>query len=143
MKLLKTAVGRKLVSGLAQVNRLKHRYSGSKQNTQIQVNLMSDTQAMFDTMASRFNATAAADLDAVFQYKLDEGDAYYAAIADGSCAVEQGEHDEPSVTLMMDSQTFQEVLDGETDGMQAFMTGRIRAEGDVMLATRLATLFPV
>lgn len=143
MKLLKTAVGRKLVSGLAQANRIKHRYSGSKKNTQIQVNLMSDTQAMFDTMASRFNATAAADLNAVFQYKLDEGATYYAAIADGSCAVKQGEHDDPSVTLSMDSQTFQEVLDGETDGMQAFMTGRIRAEGDVMLATRLATLFPV
>ena len=143
MKLLKTAAGRQLVTGLAGINRFKHRISASKANKQIKENSMSNIQSMFDTMASRFDSAAAGDLDAIFQYKLDEGDAYYAAVSDGSCNVQQGEHDDPTVTLLMDSETFQEVLEGETDGMQAFMTGRIRAEGDIMLATRLATLFPV
>lgn len=103
---------------------------------------MSEIQGLFETMAGRFNSAAAAGLEAVFQYKLDEGDTYYVAISAGECVLEEGEHDSPSVVLMMDSQTFKEVLDGDTNGMQAFMAGRIRAEGDVMLATRLEALFP-
>lgn len=103
---------------------------------------MSEIQGLFETMAGRFNSVAAAGLEAVFQYKLDEGDVYYVAISAGDCALQAGEYDSPSVVLMMDNQTFKEVLDGETNGMQAFMAGRIRAEGDVMLATRLEALFP-
>ena len=103
---------------------------------------MSDLSSIFEEMKGRFNSEAAAGLDAVFQYQLDDGEPYYVAINDGTCDVAQGEHDEPSVTLSMDSATLQEVLSGETDGMQAFMTGRIRADGDIMLATRLTALFP-
>ena len=51
------------------------------------------------------------------------------------------EHDDPSVTLSMDAETLQEVMSGETDGMQAFMAGQLRAEGDMMLATKLGELF--
>lgn len=104
---------------------------------------MADIQAMYETMAGRFNPSAATDLNAVFQYKLDDGVAFYAAVNEGACTVEGGEHDEPSVTLMMDSQTYEEVLSGETNGMQAFMSGRIKAEGDIMLAMRLEALFPI
>jgi putative sterol carrier protein len=33
-------------------------------------------------------------------------------------------------------------MSGELDGMSAFMGGRVRADGDIMIATRLASLFP-
>jgi len=33
-------------------------------------------------------------------------------------------------------------MDGSTDGMQAFMAGQLRAEGDMMLATKLGEIFP-
>lgn len=104
---------------------------------------MSDIQGLFEQMVGRFDSAAAAGLEAVFQYRLDEGDAHYAAISNGECTLGEGEHDEPSVILLMDTDTFKEVLNGETNGMQAFMAGRIRAEGDIMLATRLESLFPV
>jgi putative sterol carrier protein len=145
MKLLRTAAGRATVSGLLNLNyrlrRLIPRESAPA--TKNMETTMSDTQAMFEEMVGRFSSSAANGLDVVFQYKLDEGDAYFAAISEGNCALEKGEHDEPSVVLLMDNQTFSEVLSGETNGMQAFMSGRIRAEGDIMLATRLEALFPV
>lgn len=104
---------------------------------------MSDLSNIFEEMKNRFNSAAAAGLDVVFQYQIDDGEPYHVTVTEGNCVVSQGEHDEPSVTLSMDSQTLQEVISGETDGMQAFMTGRIRADGDIMLATRLTALFPV
>ena len=104
---------------------------------------MSDLSNVFEEIKNRFNSAAAAGLEAVFQYQIDDGEPYYVSISDNACEVGAGEHDEPSVTLSMDTQTLQEVLSGETDGMQAFMSGRIRADGDIMLATRLTALFPV
>ncbi|MDO6564902.1 SCP2 sterol-binding domain-containing protein [Amphritea sp. 1_MG-2023] len=104
---------------------------------------MSEIKQLFTQMVARFDRAAAADLEAVFQYRLDEGDTYYVVISAGQCTLSEGEHDEPSVSLLMDAETFKEVLDGDTNGMQAFMAGRIRAEGDIMLATRLEGLFPV
>lgn len=104
---------------------------------------MSDLNAIFEQMKSRFNSAAAAGMDVVFQYDIEDGEPYYVTVADENCEVAQGEHDDPSVTLSMDTQTLEEVMSGETDGMQAFMSGRIRADGDIMLATRLAAVFPV
>ena len=49
----------------------------------------------------------------------------------------------PNVTLIMDSETLKGITSGETDGMQAFMAGKLRAEGDMMLAMKLGELFPV
>ncbi|WP_428035628.1 SCP2 sterol-binding domain-containing protein [Amphritea sp.] len=139
-KLVRSKAGRALLTGLIGVNYRLRRLT--PQTIATEEMDMSEVKGLFETMAGRFNSAAAAGLEAVFQYKLDEGDAYYVAISAGECVLEEGEHDSPSVVLMMDSQTFKEVLDGETNGMQAFMAGRIRAEGDVMLATRLEALFP-
>ncbi|WP_232848852.1 SCP2 sterol-binding domain-containing protein [Amphritea pacifica] len=143
-KLVRSKAGQVLLTGLIRVNH-RVRRQGSRMSSQLKATEgrdMSEIQGLFETMAGRFNSAAAAGLDAVFQYKLDEGDAYHVAISGGECALDKGLHDSPSVVLMMDSQTFKEVLEGETNGMQAFMAGRIRAEGDVMLATRLEALFP-
>ena len=43
--------------------------------------------------------------------------------------------------MSMDSETLTEIVSGELDGMAAFMGGRLQAEGDVMLGTRLSQLF--
>ncbi len=104
---------------------------------------MSNNRALFDRLISHFDASAAADMDETFQYHLGDGESYYLRIADGQCTLHEGELEEPSVTLKLDPATMLEILDGETDGMQAFMAGRVVAEGNIMLAPRLAELFPV
>ena len=104
---------------------------------------MADTQQLFDTMLSRFSPVAAADMGEVFQYHIEDGGDYYLLIKDQSCQLGSGEHDDPSVSLTMDSDTLAQIMSGELDGMQAFMAGRIKTGGNMMLATRLTDLFPV
>ena len=95
-----------------------------------------------DTMKARFNADAASGLDLVFQFNIDEGEAYHLLVKDGTCDILEGAHNAPNVTLIMDAETMHGVMSGEMDGMQAFMMGKLRAEGDMMLATKLNDLFP-
>lgn len=103
---------------------------------------MSNAKAIFDTMVTRFDKDAAAGMDAVFQFEIDDAEPYFVVIADDSARYEQGEHDDANVTLSMDTETLSEVMSGELDGMQAFMQGKIRADGDIMLATKLTEVFP-
>lgn len=92
-------------------------------------------------MKEKFNADAASGADYVFQFNIEDGENFNIAIKDGTCEVAEGESGEPSVTLIMNAETFQGIISGETDGMQAFMAGQLRAEGDMMLATRLSEFF--
>ncbi|MBR7889580.1 SCP2 sterol-binding domain-containing protein [Marinomonas sp. A79] len=103
---------------------------------------MSDSKTVFDAMLNRFDADEADDMEAIFQFDLDDADSYHLSIADGSCIMGEGEHDDPTVTLSMDLATLKEVMSGELDGMAAFMQGKIRADGDIMLATKLTQIFP-
>lgn len=96
---------------------------------------------VFEKFEQNFNADAAEGLDLVFQFDIEDDQTYHLIIKDGTCKMVEGAHDDPSVTLIMNSETLMGIVSGETDGMQAFMTGQLRAEGDMMLATKLGQLF--
>ncbi len=90
---------------------------------------------------SRFVAEKAVDFSAVFQFELEDDTDFYLAIADQQCQAIKGEHDDPNITLIMNAATMIEVVNGELDGMSAFMQGRLRAEGNLLLAPKLGELF--
>jgi putative sterol carrier protein len=92
-------------------------------------------------MQSAFVADEADGLQATFQFCIADDDDFYVTIDDASCAASLGNHDDPEITMSMDSDTLTEIVSGELDGMAAFMGGRLQAEGDVMLGTRLSQLF--
>lgn len=49
--------------------------------------------------------------------------------------------DDPAdVTLSADADTFQGILSGDTNPTSAFMTGKLRVEGDMGLAMKLASV---
>ena len=104
---------------------------------------MSSVADTINSMKSKFNASAAAGLDLVFQFNIEDGENYALIVKDGTCDVQQGDNANANVTLIMDSATLAGIASGETDGTQAFMGGKLRAEGDMMLAMKLAELFPV
>lgn len=104
---------------------------------------MSTVNDIIDSMKARFNADAAAGMDEVFQFDLDDADSWHLIIKDGTCNMVDGTHDDPSVTLTMDMATMEAVMSGKMEGMQAFMMGKLRAEGNMMLATKLTALFPL
>ncbi|MGI2027915.1 SCP2 sterol-binding domain-containing protein [Endozoicomonas acroporae] len=103
---------------------------------------MSTPAEIIESMKSRFNTDAAAGVDEIFQFDIEDADAYHLIIKDGALDIVAGTHDDPSVTLIMDSETMSGVMSGEIDGMQAFMMGKLRAEGNMMLATKLGSYFP-
>ena len=103
---------------------------------------MSSVADTINSMQSKFNASAAAGLDLVFQFNIEDGENYALIVKDGTCDVQEGENPDANCTLVLDSDTLKGIVSGETDGMQAFMSGNLRTEGDMMLAMKLSDLFP-
>jgi putative sterol carrier protein len=104
-----------------------------------------NVKEVFAKMPESFNANAAQGLNAVFQFDItgDDGGKWNVAVKDGACAVNEGANDAPTVTLTMGAETWLAMVNKELNGMQAFMSGKLKASGDIMLAQRFATIFPV
>lgn len=96
-------------------------------------------KAMIEQMPAAFDAAAAADVDAVIQYNCSTP--MHMVIQNGECAVGEGAHDSPTVTVTMEDDDLIEMLNGELDGMTAFMTGKLQIDGDIMLAQRMGSFF--
>lgn len=85
----------------------------------------------------------AGDLQADIQYRLtgEEAGDYIIHIADGKCKVEEGIAEAPLVTLTSDAHDFADVLLGKANGMQYFMTGKLKLAGDLNVAMKLTSFF--
>jgi len=98
-------------------------------------------EKIFNKLQDRFNPDAAQGLNKVFQFSLNDADSFYLMIDNGQLQSHWGEHNDPNITLRMGEATFIGIISGDIDGMGAFMKGQLKAEGDVILATKLGQLF--
>ena len=102
---------------------------------------MATVQEVLAQLNDRYDADAAAGQTMVIQFDLTDGDTYHLDINNGALNVVEGANDSPEVVLIMDSDTFVGIMTGEVNGMQAFMTGKLRTEGNMMLASKLGEFF--
>jgi putative sterol carrier protein len=100
---------------------------------------------IFDGMPKVFDRNAAAGLNAVIQFNIegDDGGDWYATIKEKTCAVSVGVHDSPTLSLRMSDKNWLALCRGELNAVMAFMTGKLKAKGDIMLAQRLTKLFSI
>ncbi len=59
-------------------------------------------------------------------------------IADGEVSTDDGDAD---CTISASIETFQEMFEGELDPTAAYMTGKIKIDGDMSVAMKVAQLF--
>jgi putative sterol carrier protein len=107
--------------------------------------VFTSVKEIFAKMPEVFNRDAAVGLNVVIQYNIegDEGGDWYVVIKDQTCTVSQGVHDNPTLSLRMADKNWMAMCKGELDGVSAFMSGKLKATGDIMLAQQLPRLFPL
>ena len=104
---------------------------------------MTNVKEVFNRISELFNATAAQGLDAVFQFDItgSEGGSWNVIVKDGSCQVQEGTQSNPTVTLSMSAEDWVSMVNKELNPMEAFMSGKLKVSGDIMLAQRIPELF--
>ncbi len=98
---------------------------------------------LFPQMAEQFIPEKAQGVSAVIQFELsgDNGGDFWLRIDDGTCESGQGKIDDPKMTLRAAADDWYAVATGETNAMQAFMSGKIKIAGDMSLAMKMQTMF--
>jgi len=98
---------------------------------------------IFENMLETFNADAAAGVDVVFQFNISgaDGGDWHCVIKDNTCTIEAGVHAKPVCTLKMADADFLAMMQGTLPAMQAYTSGKLKIEGDIMKSKLLEKLF--
>jgi putative sterol carrier protein len=98
-----------------------------------------------EVIPTRFDPLAAEGLAVVYQFDLSgsPGGQYHLVVQDGTCAALEGSHPEPSVTFSLSEADCLGLFNGDLDGPSLFVSGRLQVTGDLVLAIRLPSLFPI
>lgn len=99
----------------------------------------------FVAMQEIFNPAAAGGLSKTFQWNItgEETGKWALKIANQTCELIRDGVEKPDITLTMSDKDWLSIAEGKMDAMNAFMTGKVKVAGDMMLAMRIQNLFPV
>ena len=100
---------------------------------------------VFNAMADTFNADAAEGVDVIFQFCIsgNDGGDWACIIKDKTCAIDTGMNEQAACTLKMADNDFRDMMTGKLPAMQAYTSGKLQIEGDIMKSQLIEKLFKI
>ncbi|MCX6018345.1 MAG: SCP2 sterol-binding domain-containing protein [Chloroflexi bacterium] len=102
-----------------------------------------ELKELMTQMVSRFNPVAAQGVDAKFQLNATGtgGGVYTLAVAGGKATVLNGPAENPALVIDVAVDDWIAVMRGEMDATHAFMTGKLRVQGDMSQLLKFQQMF--
>lgn len=99
---------------------------------------------LFRHLAEHMDTEAAAGLNKTIQWNITDAEPgqWVLEIVNGKGSLTQGSVDKPDTTFTTASDTWVAIAEGREDPMRAFLTGKMKVSGDMMLALKAPKLFP-
>ncbi|MEQ4300759.1 SCP2 sterol-binding domain-containing protein [Plantactinospora sp. B6F1] len=104
--------------------------------------------AVFGRMPTLFRADRAGNTNTVIHWTItgrqDGGsDTYEIVIENATCQISETPQRDPKLTLTMGPVEFLKIVSGGANPVTMFMTGKLKAKGDLALAANIANLFDI
>lgn len=101
---------------------------------------------IFSRFPKQFRADRAGATNAVIHWVVGGGpggssDTYQVVIENGTCTTSADADRDPRLTISVGAVDFLKVISGAGNPMMMFMTGKLKAKGDLGLAANIANLF--
>ncbi len=98
---------------------------------------------IFAQVSSRFQSDKAAgiDMSLVFDLSGDNGGQWSVVVADGKCDVSDGAVDDATATIKMDADDYVAMSNGDLNPMMAFMSGKVKVDGDLNSVMKFQSIF--
>jgi putative sterol carrier protein len=93
-------------------------------------------------MPENVDSSKVEDVNATIQFDLsgDNGGFFWLKLNGGQIESGQGALDSPNMTLKASADDWAAVVNGELNAMQAFMSGKLKIQGNMGLAMKLQSL---
>ncbi len=103
---------------------------------------------IFRRMEEHFDPSKSKKLDIAIHFNLtgapDGGtDFYQVIVRDNTCAVGKENTEKPKLNLTLDAVEFLKLATGNANGMNLYIGGKLKVDGNIILATRLEGLFMI
>ena len=102
---------------------------------------------VFGRMPQSFRPDRAGATNAVIHWTITGGpngsDTYEVVIADGTCSLSPTPERDPRLAVTLSPLDFIKLVSGNGNPMMMFMTGKIKAKGDLALAASIQNLFEI
>ena len=97
---------------------------------------------IFSDIAENLDPAMTDDLNATIQFDLDgdNGGLYWVQMGDGVVRSGTGQAENPEMTMKALADDWAALVAGDLNPMQAFMSGRLKIQGNMNLAMKLHTL---
>jgi putative sterol carrier protein len=98
----------------------------------------------FEAMPTVFNPAAAVGMTKTLQWNItgDQTGVWAFQIVNGEGKLIPGGVEKPDITFTVSDNDWLAITEGKLDATNAFMTGKLKIAGDMMLAMKVPTLFP-
>lgn len=104
---------------------------------------MTTPAEIFANITERFNVEKAKDLDLTVAFNLtgDDGGQWAVKVENGKCEVVKGGVANPTATISMDAGDYVDMTNGKLNPMMAFMSGKVKVDGDLNSVMKFQQLF--
>jgi putative sterol carrier protein len=99
-----------------------------------------EAREFFETLESRVDPAKTAGLTNSYVFEIEGAGTWKVDVADGKVTVTEGPGDS-DVTIRASEETFRKVAGGELNPTTAYMTGKLKIDGDMGAAMKLQKLF--
>lgn len=98
---------------------------------------------IFPEMVAHFIPEKAQGVEARIQFELsgENGGSYWLNINQGAATTGEGKIESPQMTVKAQADDYASMAQGNLNPMQAFMSGRVKIQGDMGMAMRFMTMF--
>jgi putative sterol carrier protein len=94
----------------------------------------------FESLESRVDSGKTAGMNSSYVFDIEGAGTWKVDVVDGKVSVAEG-GDDADVTIRATEETFQAIASGEQNPTTAYMTGKLKVEGDMGAALKLQKLF--
>ena len=99
-----------------------------------------EPREFFETLESRVDASKTAGMNNSYVFDIESAGIWKVDVVDGRIDVTEGGTD-GDVTIRASEETFRAVANGEQNPTTAYMTGKLKIDGDMGAAMKLQKLF--
>jgi len=99
-----------------------------------------EPREFFETLESRVDASKTAGMNNSFLFDIEGAGTWKVDVSDGRVTVTEGAGD-ADVTIRTSEETFTAIASGDQNPTTAYMTGKLKVEGDMGAALKLQKLF--